>query len=111
MDRSKASANLAESQLIKIWQHQLLDKTGLTTEDGKPLTVVYPGRLNDGRGADFRDAVISTGRRLIRGDVEVHVKSSGWEGHRHHLDAVYNRVVLHVVTWPKYARRSRVLAH
>ena len=83
------SGNLAESQLIKVWQHQLLDRAGLVTEDGAPLAVVYPGRLNDERGADFRDAVITTGQRLVRGDVEVHVKSSGWQGHRHHRHPRY----------------------
>ncbi|MFC2072976.1 DUF2851 family protein [Chloroflexota bacterium] len=91
--------NLSESQVIRIWQHQLLDRTVLITEGGEPIEVIYPGRKNDDRGADFRDAVIATSRGLIRGDIEVHVKSSGWRDHRHHQDAVYNRVILHVVMW------------
>ncbi len=99
MSSNRALASLTESQLTKIWQHQLLDQAGLATEDGEPIAVVYPGRLNDERGADFRDAVITIGGRLTRGDVEIHVKSGGWQGHRHHLDVAYNRVVLHVVMW------------
>ena len=91
--------NPSESQVIKIWQHQLLDRTGLITEDGEPIEIVYPGRINDDQGADFRDAVIATSRGLIKGDIEIHVKSSGWREHRHHRDVVYNRVVLHVVLW------------
>ncbi len=91
--------SLSESQLIKIWQHQLLARTGLITEGGEPVEIIYPGRLNDDRGADFRDAVIVTNKGLIKGDVEVHVKSSGWREHRHHQDVVYNRVILHVVMW------------
>jgi len=71
----------------------------LFTEAGEPIRIVYPGRVNDGRGADFRDAVIATTSGLIKGDIEVHVKSSGWRAHRHHLDAAYNRVILHVVMW------------
>ncbi len=63
------------------------------------IEIVYPGRINDDRGADFRDAVIATSRGLIKGDVEIHVKSSGWREHRHHRDVFYNRVILHVVMW------------
>ena len=91
--------NLSESQLIKIWQDQLLDRDGLATEDGEPVEIIYPGRLNDEQGADFRDAVIATRWGLKRGDVEVHVRSGDWWSHQHHQDAVYNRVILHVVMW------------
>ncbi|MFC1933092.1 DUF2851 family protein [Chloroflexota bacterium] len=91
--------NLSEKEVIKIWQHQLLDRTRLVTEGGEPIEIVYPGRINDDQGADFRDAVIATSRGLIKGDIEVHVKSSGWREHQHHRDAVYNRVILHVVMW------------
>ena len=91
--------NLPESQIIKIWQHQLLDRTELATEGGEPIEIIYPGRINDDQGADFRDAVIATSRGLIKGDIEVHIKSSGWQAHRHHCDPVYNRVILHVVMW------------
>jgi len=91
--------NLSESQLIKIWQHQLLDRDGLATEDGEPVEIIYPGRLNDEQGADFRDAVIATNEGLKRGDIEVHVRSSDWWSHQHHQDAIYNPVILHVVMW------------
>jgi len=91
--------NLTESQIVKIWQRQLLDRTELTTEGGEPIKIIYPGRVNDDRGADFRDAVIATSQGLITGDIEVHVKSSGWRVHQHHRDPVYNRVILHVVMW------------
>ncbi len=91
--------NLLESQIIKSWQSLLLNKTELTTEEGELVKIIYPGRINDDQGADFRDAVIATSSRLIKGDIEVHVKSSDWEAHRHHHDPVYNRVVLHVVMW------------
>ncbi len=91
--------NPPESLIVKLWQHLLLNETELTTERGKLLKIVYPGRINDNRGADFRDAVIATNRGLIKGDIEVHVKSSDWQAHRHHHDPVYNRVILHVVMW------------
>jgi len=91
--------NVPESQIIKIWQHLLSDRTELTTEGGELIKIIYPGRFNDDRGADFRDAVIATSRGLMTGDIEVHVKSSGWRVHRHHHDPVYDQVVLHVVMW------------
>jgi len=92
--------NLNETQVIKIWQHLLLNETELTMEGGEPIRIIYPGRFNDDQGPDFCDAIIATKRGLSKGDIEVHVKSSGWREHRHHLDPVYNRVVLHVVMWP-----------
>jgi len=91
--------SLSEKQVVGIWQHQLLDGKELTTEGGEPIRIIYPGRVNDDHGADFRDAVIVTDRGLMRGDIELHVKSSGWRAHRHHLDSAYNRTILHVVMW------------
>ncbi len=91
--------NIPESQVIKIWQHQLLDRTELATESGEPIEIIYPGRINDDQGADFRDAVIATREKLIQGDIELHVKSSSWQAHQHHRDPIYNRVILHVVMW------------
>ena len=91
--------NLPESQVVKIWQHVLSTGTELTTEGSEPIKVIYPGRLNDDGGADFRDAVIATNQRSVKGDIEVHVKSSDWQAHQHHRNPVYNRVVLHVVMW------------
>jgi hypothetical protein len=88
-----------ESRVVKIWQDCLPGRTDLVTEEDGPIEVVYPGRLNDDRGADLRDAVIATGRGLQKGDIEIHVKSSSWWGHRHHQDPLYNRVILHVVYW------------
>ena len=90
--------NIPERVVVERWQ-QLTDRADLTTTDGELIRIIYPGRKNDGRGADFRDAVIATSQGIIRGDIEVHVKSSDWQVHRHHQDPVYNRVRLHVVLW------------
>jgi hypothetical protein len=93
---SLMTVNLSESQVLKIWQ-DCTGRNDLETEEDGPVKVLYPGRINDGGGADFRDAVIQTGRGLLTGDIEIHSKSSYWRAHRHHLDPLYNRVVLHVV--------------
>ena len=67
--------SLPESWVVEVWQHQLLNRTDLVTEEGEPVRIIYPGRINDGQGADLRDAVITNSEGLAKGDVEVHVKS------------------------------------
>jgi len=93
-----------ERRVVKMWRDRLQGRTDLVTEDDEPVRIIYPGRLNDDRGADYRDAVIATSRGLMRGDVEIHVKSSSWQAHRHHQDPFYNGVILHVVFWDDVAR-------
>ncbi|MBI2860844.1 MAG: DUF2851 family protein [Chloroflexi bacterium] len=90
--------DLPERLISQMWQEQL-QMTGLATEDADPITIIYPGRLNDRRGADLRDAVIATSGGLACGDIEFHTRSSHWWQHGHHLDPAYNRVVLQVVMW------------
>ena len=63
------------------------------------INVIYPGRTNGDNGPDFRDAVILNKSNLTKGDVEVHLKSSDWYSHKHHTNAAYNNVILHVVMW------------
>jgi hypothetical protein len=72
----------------------------LRTLDGQEVVVHSPGRWNLQAGPDFQHAVLTfaNGERC-RGDVEVHRYTSGWTTHRHHLDARYNQVILHVVLW------------
>lgn len=91
--------SLPEGQIVNIWQHLLVHRTELTTEAGEPIKIIYPGRINAEQGADFRDAVIATNRGVIKGDIEIHVKSSDWLAHRHHRNSQYNQVILHVVMW------------
>lgn len=90
---------IPESLVMDIWRHLISDRAELASEDGEPIKIVYPGRANNEQGADFQDAVVATSQGLRMGDIEVHVKSSSWQAHRHHRDPVYNRVILHVVMW------------
>ena len=88
---------IPEKSVVEMWRAFLPGRSDLTTEDGETIRIIYPGRVNHDSGADILDAVIATRRGLVRGDVEVHVKSSGWWAHGHHENPAYNRVVLHVV--------------
>lgn len=90
-------SNLAEYKLVELWRDLISREDTLVTESGEPLRIVYPGRLNDSRGADFRDAVITNGEEVRQGEIELHVNSGDWEAHGHHQDSAYNSVILHVV--------------
>jgi hypothetical protein len=68
----------------------------LNDSEGIRVEILYPGRLNDGRGGDFRDAVITSGDTRKSGNIEIHTRTSGWQSHGHHKDPIYNQVVLHV---------------
>ena len=67
--------------------------TELTTEKGERLQIIYHGRRNGDSGPDFRDAVITTKEgKVLRGDIELHVKSSHWYSHGHQDNTAYSAV-------------------
>lgn len=68
------------------------------TVDGRSVEVVHRGIWTHGFGPDFRDAMlVFDGRHFITGAIEIHLTTSGWSEHGHHLDERYNSVVLHLV--------------
>lgn len=87
---------MTEAFLQYIWQHQLLDGE-LHTTDGVPIKIERPGTINHDAGPDFFDAHIRIGETLWVGNVEVHIKASDWNLHRHGTNHAYDNVVLHVV--------------
>jgi hypothetical protein len=88
--------SIPESEVVRLWRQQAGYQTALEDTNGEFLSIVYPGRLNDSRGGDFRDAVIAFPEGLQRGCIEIHTLTSGWQSHKHHLDPHYNQVVLQV---------------
>jgi len=86
-----------EADLSRLWQDQTFPPQALVSGDGEKLRVIYRGRRGGGTGPDFRDALIAAPRGLLRGDVELHVRSSDFRRHGHHLDPAYAGVVLHLV--------------
>lgn len=88
---------MQESFLHYIWQFQYFDKTDLSTTQGETLQVIRTGIHNTNAGPDFSDAKVRIGPMSWAGNVEIHVASSEWQNHRHHLDPAYDSVVLHVV--------------
>jgi hypothetical protein len=83
-----------------LWFDQRWRPSRLRTLDGREFLVHSPGRWNLQAGPDFHQASIEfVGGERQRGDVEIHCYASGWTAHRHHLDARYNGVILHVFLW------------
>lgn len=70
---------------------------GLRLEDGRRLHVVFPGVRGGASGPDFTGAIVEAGGDLLRGDIELHLRASGWRSHGHAHDPAYAGVVLHVV--------------
>ena len=97
-DERPAAPALSEAQLFEIWRGRRHPAGALVTRAGVPVNVIFQGRPGRGPGPDFRGAVIAGPSGVpLRGDVELHVRSSSFRAHGHHADAAYARVILHVV--------------
>ena len=88
----------AEQLLQFIWLHKYYNKALLTSLQGEPITVIYPGKWNtNNEGPDFSEAQIKIGNTVWHGNVEVHIKTSQWLQHKHQNNKHYDNVILHVV--------------
>ncbi len=86
-----------EKLLQFIWQFQYYNKHQLCTDEGEILHIINPGKFNRNQGPDFLNATIRTGTTTWAGNIELHVKASDWDKHRHSPDPNYRNVILHVV--------------
>lgn len=86
-----------ERLLQFIWQFQYYNKQYLLTDEGEPLQVMHAGIFNRNQGPDFLNAAIKIGSTTWAGNIELHVKASDWNKHRHTSDLNYRNVILHVV--------------
>ena len=97
-ERKRRPPKIPERLVACLWYSQRYLKE-LKTADGRPVSVLSPGVWNLEEGPDFLRAAARVGDEVVRGDVEVHVNSSGWSGHGHHRRAGFDGVVLHVAMW------------
>lgn len=88
---------MKEDLLHYIWQFRQYSNLDIYTQDRQLIHVVKTGILNHHAGPDFENSSIKISQLLWNGDVEVHLKSSDWNRHKHHTDKSYNKVILHVV--------------
>ncbi len=89
---------MTENLLQFIWQHRLYDTAiPLLTTDGEPIIVLNPGFKNTHAGTDFLEAKIKISNTIWVGNVEIHIKSSDWNKHKHEENEAYGKIILHVV--------------
>lgn len=87
-----------ETYLHFIWKLKRLPFHQMKTTDGKEIQILNCGIHNVSEsGPDFSNARIYFENMEWAGQIEMHVKSSDWYRHNHHLDPAYNNVILHVV--------------
>ncbi len=86
-----------ERLLHYIWQHCHFNTLNIKTTANVPLSIRHVGQPNSNAGADFKFASIKLDNVEWHGDVEIHIVSSDWYKHKHHLDKNYQSVILHVV--------------
>ena len=91
--------NINEDFVQNIWNDQRFFDIDLRATDGRSINILKAGIWNSDEGPDFVRAEVIIDGQLQVGDIEIHVKSSDWYAHEHHLNPRYNRVVLHVVHW------------
>ena len=89
--------DLKEDFLSFIWQFRQYKTQGLSTTAGELLQILQVGQPNKHAGPDFFNAKVVVAGTMWSGNVEIHVRSSEWNGHGHEQDRAYNNVILHVV--------------
>ena len=87
----------SEDILHFVWKYGLFSRQTLRTQSGKHVHIIQTGVHNRDAGPDFLAARLVLDDMEWGGNIEIHVRSSDWERHRHHCDKAYNNVVLHVV--------------
>ncbi|WP_107038396.1 DUF2851 family protein [Brumimicrobium mesophilum] len=88
---------MQEEYLHYIWRMKRLNFNQLNLTNGVPVTIKEIGWYNLDAGPDFFNGTVIIDGIKWSGNIELHIKSSDWYAHKHHLDEAYNNVVLHVV--------------
>lgn len=93
-----ATTRTREAELAARWSAGMWRGATLQSERGETFRVVFEGRCGGGAGPDFRDAVLARpDGSYLYGDIELHLRPTGWHAHGHASDPRYNGVALHVV--------------
>ena len=107
---ASAGGRISERLLRCIWYDRLYSGH-LATRDGRKVVVHSPGMWNLEGGPDFRNAELTIGGTRAKGDIELHIDSTGWRAHGHSLDPQYDHVILHVTLTPHPKRNLVVSRH
>lgn len=87
---------MKEDFISYLWKNCLLQQEGLFTTDNERVRIIDPGMVNDDAGPDFFTSKVMINSTLWVGNLEIHVLSSDWYRHAHHLDPAYDNIILHV---------------
>ena len=88
---------MPEILLHYIWEHCLWAGFEQYTTDGRSVEILSVGEHNRDAGPDYSHARVRIDGREWVGNIEIHVTSTDWQRHKHHLDKAYDTVILHVV--------------
>jgi len=88
---------MTEEFLQFIWKYNLFSEKNKYSTKGDSIVILEIGKHNHDAGPDFFDARIMINDVVWAGNVEIHIKSSDWNAHKHNFDSAYNNVILHVV--------------
>ena len=88
---------MPEIVLHYIWEHCLWAGFEQQTTDGRKVEIISVGEHNRDAGPDYSHARVKIDGHEWVGNIEIHVCSSDWLRHHHHVDKAYDNVILHVV--------------
>jgi len=88
---------MTEFLLQYLWNYKLFNTASFKDLDGKSIEILDFGIWNKDAGADFQMAKIRIEGIDFLGNIELHLKSSDWDLHRHSEDREYQNVILHIV--------------
>ena len=103
---------MPEIVLHYIWEHCLWAGFPQQTTEGKTVEILSVGEHNRDAGPDYSHARVRIDGKEWVGNIEIHVCSSDWAKHRHHLDSAYDSIILHVVRTadkPVYNSRGELI--
>jgi len=88
---------MTEDFLHFVWKYKNFDVQALQTVDGEAVQVLKAGEHNTHAGPDFLNGQVIIGDTHWAGNIELHLKTSDWQAHKHSNDPAYDNVILHVV--------------
>jgi hypothetical protein len=88
---------MKEEFLQYLWKYTLYEIDSLVDNEQNIIIVKHPGEYNRDSGPDFFNARLCINGTEWAGNVEVHIKASDFDNHKHNIDPAFDNVILHVV--------------
>lgn len=86
-----------EELLQFLWKFQLFNFLNCTSVEGKKVEIIKVGKWNTDQGPDFLNAQLKYDGLTWTGPIELHLRSSDWELHKHSESVHYQNIIAHVV--------------